>query len=252
MGSIAASLGEGEITGKRGLITGAAGGIGAASARHLAALGARLVLLDIERTKLEAVAAGIQKEGGEAIALVADVTDADAMVVAAGDMVQRLGGIDFAVCCAAVADSGSLAEGDPEQWRRVVEVNILGTLYTARAVFKYLQPAGGGGDVIIMGSVSGLETYEGEPLYLASKWALVGLGRSLRKEGRPDRIRVTLIEPGLVDTPMSRHSEFGAQLLESIRPLQPSDVADMIVFALLQPRYADLGEIVVRPVAQEL
>jgi NADP-dependent 3-hydroxy acid dehydrogenase YdfG len=210
-----------------------------------------LALVDIDTVKLDAVARAIRQAGGEANAITASVADPDAMQSAARSALEQFGGLNFAVCCAAAADSGSLAEGDLEQWRKVVDVNLLGTLYTARAVFKYLQE-GAGGDVIILGSVSGLETYEGEPLYLASKWGLVGLGRSLRKEGRPDHIRVTLIEPGLIDTPLSRRSQVGAQLLESIQPLMPAEVADLIVFALLQPDHADLGEIVVRPIEQEI
>lgn len=251
MASHAAALTGGSIEGHVGLITGAGGGVGQAVARHLATLGARLALIDIDRAKLDAVASAIQQSGGEVTQIAADVADPKAMEVAVRSTVERFGGLNFAVCCAALADSGGLADGDPEQWQKVVDVNLLGTLYTARAVFKHLKE-GGGGDLIILGSVSGLETYEGEPLYMASKWGLVGLGRSLRKEGRPDHIRVTLIEPGLIDTPLSRRSEFGARLLESTRPLHPVDVADLIVFALLQPKYADLGEIVVRPVDQEI
>jgi NADP-dependent 3-hydroxy acid dehydrogenase YdfG len=251
MTSLAATLTRGSIKGRVGLITGAGGGVGEAVARHLAALGARLALVDVDTAKLDALVRAIEQAGGEASPITASVTDPNAIQSATRSAAERFGGLNFAVCCAAVADSGSLAEGDPEQWRMVVDVNLLGTLYTARAVFKHLQE-GGGGDVIILGSVSGLETYEGEPLYLASKWGLVGLGRSLRKEGRPDRIRVTLIEPGLIDTPLSRRSKFGARLLESTRPLKPADVADLIVFALLQPSYADLGELVVRPIEQEI
>jgi len=251
MASHAAALTGGSIKGHAGLITGAGGGVGQAVARHLASLGARLALIDIDRARLDAIAGAIQKDGGEVTKIVADVAEPEAIDDAAKAAVEKFGGLNFAVCCAAVADSGGLADGDPDQWQKVVDVNLLGTLYTARAVFRHLKE-GGGGDLIILGSVSGLETYEGEPLYLASKWGLVGLGRSLRKEGRPDHIRVTLVEPGLIDTPLSRRSEFGARLLESTRPLHPADVADLIVFALLQPKYADLGEIVVRPVDQEI
>jgi NADP-dependent 3-hydroxy acid dehydrogenase YdfG len=251
MASHAVALTGGSIKGRAGLITGAAGGVGEAIARHLATLGARLALIDIDAAKLDAVTRSIQQGGGDVTQIAANVAEPEAIQTAARRAVARFGGLDFAVCCAAVADSGGLADGDPEQWQKVIDVNLLGTLYTARAVFSHLKE-GGGGDLIILGSVSGLETYEGEPLYLASKWGLVGLGRSLRKEGRPDHIRVTLIEPGLIDTPLSRRIELGAKLLETTRALNPADVADLIVFALLQPKYADLGEIVVRPIDQEI
>jgi NADP-dependent 3-hydroxy acid dehydrogenase YdfG len=236
----------GDLAGQAGIITGAGDGIGATTARELAGLGARLVLGDLAAEPIERLATAL----GEARAVHADVRSFEDTTRLAAVCLEAYGRIDFVVANAGVDETTSMTDGDPERWRAVVETNVLGTAYTIRSVLPHMR-ARGGGHVVLMASVSGRETYVGQPLYVASKWAVIGLGRSLRKEVRGDGIRVTLIEPGLVDTRLSRGSPLGQHLLESIQPLVPADVARAVAYALLQPAHVNVGELLVQPVEQE-
>jgi NADP-dependent 3-hydroxy acid dehydrogenase YdfG len=118
--------------------------------------------------------------------------------------------------------------------------------HTVRATLPTLV-AQGSGHVVITASISGRVTYVGEPIYIASKWALVGLGRALRKEVAPAGIRVTLIEPGIVDTPLVSGTEEGRRELALVRALDPADVARGVVFALAQPEHVDIDELMISP-----
>ena len=164
---------------------------------------------------------------------------------------ERLGRIDFVVANAGVSDAGTLATGDPAVWRTVVETNLLGAMHTVRATLPTLL-AQGDGHVVLMASVSGRKVYAGEPVYIASKWGVVGLGEALRQETVGTGVRVTLVEPGLVDTPLARNHPFAGDWLGKIVPLQPEDVARAVVWALAQPPHLAVNEVVLRPVAQEI
>jgi NADP-dependent 3-hydroxy acid dehydrogenase YdfG len=227
------------------LITGAAGGIGAAVARELAAPGVRLVLGTRPGEALEQVLADAAAAGAEAIAVEADVRDAAQAATLASTAEQRFDRIDLLVACAGVVDRGPVAEGDPERWRAVIETNLLGAAYCVRAVLPAMLRQGSG-HVILIASISGRETYVGEPLYIASKWGLVGFGHALRAEVGPAGVRVTLIEPGLVDTPLTRGSSAVRPLLEASAPLQPGDVARAVAYAYAQPPNVAISELVVR------
>ena len=111
----------------------------------------------------------------------------------------------------------------PERWRAVIETNLLGTIYSTHAVLPTMLRQGSG-HVLIMSSVSGRETYVGEPVYIASKWGLVGFAHALRLELIEAGIRVTVIEPGLVNTPLTRDNPKVRPLLDDIEPLTPEDV----------------------------
>lgn len=108
----------------------------------------------------------------------------------------------------------------------------------------------GRGDIVLTASVSGREIYVGEPIFIASKWGLVGFGHAVRKEVAPHGIRVTLIEPGMVDTPLTRLNPSLRPLLEAAEPLQPEDVARAIVYACTQPPHVVVSELTIRPQRQ--
>ena len=227
------------------IVTGAASGIGAAVARELAAPGVRLVLGTRPGEALPDVLATVAAAGAEAVAVEADVRDAEQAAALAATAEERFGRVDLLVACAGVADRGSVAEGDPERWRAVVETNLLGAAYCVRGVLPAMLRQGSG-HVVLIASVSGRDTYVGEPLYIASKWGLVGFGHALRQEVGPSGVRVTLIEPGLVDTPLTRGSAAVRPLLEASAPLGPEDVARAVAYAYAQPPNVSISELVVR------
>jgi NADP-dependent 3-hydroxy acid dehydrogenase YdfG len=227
------------------VVTGAASGIGAAVALELAAPGVRLVLGTLPGEAVEGVLADATAAGAEGVAVEADVRDAGQAAGLAAAAEQRFGRIDLLVACAGVADRGSVAGGDPERWRAVVETNLLGAAYCVRGVLPAMLRQGAG-HVVLIASVSGRESYVGEPLYIASKWGLVGFGHALRQEVGPAGVRVTLIEPGLVDTPLTRGSEAVRPLLEASAPLRPEDVARAVAYAYAQPPNVAISELVVR------
>jgi NADP-dependent 3-hydroxy acid dehydrogenase YdfG len=184
------------------------------------------------------------------LAVDADVRRLEDMQLAAGRCRDEFGRIDFVIANAGTCDQGSLAEGDPDVWRAVVETNLLGVAHTVRAVLPAMQEQGSG-HIVLMASVSGREIYEGQPMYIASKWGVVGLGNSLRRELAPQGIKVTLVEPGLVDTELSRATAPGA-FSDGAQPLDPDDVARAVAFAILEPPHVTINEIVLRPRHQAL
>jgi NADP-dependent 3-hydroxy acid dehydrogenase YdfG len=223
-----------DLTNSAGVITGAGKGIGAAIAAELASLGARVVACARTGADIDGVTSRIREAGGEATGVVADVRRFDDMVRLAETCVKSYGSLDFVVPNAGMVVLGTMSEGDPEEWRTLLETNVLGTAHTLRATLPYMKKQRRG-HVIIISSTSGRVTYTGEPMYVASKWALAGLGGSLRKEALEYGVRVTLIEPGLVDTPMIQATEEGRAELARIKAITAEDCAHAVAFALCQP-----------------
>lgn len=231
------------------VVTGASSGIGAATARALAAQGYRLALLARRADRLRQLA---QELGNDAVAIAADVTDRDALVAAADRIQQELGGADVLVNNAGVMLLGPFGTEQRDEARRMVEVNLLGAM-TATEVFL-AQLHDGGGDLINISSVAGRTARAGNAAYAATKWGMNGWSEALRQELQPD-IRVTLIEPGAVATELTDHitdanakktsEQFYAQLA-----ITADDIAEVIAFAVTRPRRMTLNEILVRPTAQ--
>lgn len=239
------------LNGQVGIITGGSRGIGAATALELAQLGARVIITGRTARDAEEVTERIHAAGGEALFVAADVRRYDDLERLCASCLARFGRIDFVVANAGIGDDGSLAAGDPARWQNVIETNVLGVAYTVRATLPVMQQQGNG-HIVIVASVAGRESYVGEPIYLASKWAVVGLGYALRKEALRAGVRVTLIEPGLTETPFTRAIPQLAEWMDQIEPLQAEDVAGAVAYALLQPRYVGVNEIVLRPLQQEI
>jgi NADP-dependent 3-hydroxy acid dehydrogenase YdfG len=233
------------------VITGGLSGIGAAVAREFAAVGARLVLCDRSLEREEAVLGPLRAAGADAVAIAADVREPGAMEAVAAAAVDRHGGLDVLVANAGIADQSSVADGDPARWRAVVETNLLGTIFSARAVLPSMLSAGAG-HIFIVSSVSGREAYAGEAAYIASKWGQVGFAHALRLEVRDHGIRVSVVEPGIVDTPLTRGNPVVRPLLEASEPLAPEDVARAIAYAYAQPAHVVLSEVTLRPLRQRV
>jgi NADP-dependent 3-hydroxy acid dehydrogenase YdfG len=185
----------------------------------------------------------------DAVVEVADVRDPEQLAGVAARTVSRWGRIDVLVANAGIADQSRLAEGDPAHWRAVVETNLLGTIFSIHAVLPQML-AQKSGHIFITSSVSGREAYPGEAVYIASKWAQVGLAHALRQEVMDRGVRVTVVEPGIVDTPLTRENPAVRRLLEAVEPLSPTDVAGAIVYAWSQPPRVVVSELTVRPLRQ--
>jgi NADP-dependent 3-hydroxy acid dehydrogenase YdfG len=220
------------------LITGASTGIGAETARHAAQAGYRLVLAARSLDKLEALA---EELGGEqrALAVRCDVTEWDdqqAMVAAA---LERFGRLDVAFANAGFGASRGFLADTTEHWRAMVLTNVLGAAYTVRATLPALKETTG--HILLTGSVAGRRAIPGS-LYSSTKWAISGMGESLRQDVDGTGIRVTLVEPGQVNTPFFDNPGEGR--------LEPDDIARAVMFAVAQPAHVDVNEILIRPTAQ--
>ena len=239
------------IAGQVALVTGAGSGIGAAIASTLADAGVRLVALDNRPKAAAATAAAIRADGGEAIEFGGDVQDYDDMARAVETAAARYGGIDILIACAGIAATGSIVATDPMRMREVVLTNTVGVMNGIRAALPTLL-ARGAGHIVVIASVSGRITYPEEAAYVASKHAAVAFADCLRQEVAAAGIRVSLIEPGVVNTPLVRSSPEALDLLPGVVPLDPVDVARAVRFVLEQPANVAITEIVIRPTHQVL
>lgn len=240
-----------KLDGLVGVITGAGTGIGAAIARDLGTCGMRLVLVGRRLEPLEARAAEVRAAGGEALAVTTDVRDYVAVEGAVDRAIERWGRLDVLVPNAAVADYGPIARADPALFRDVIETNVLGVLFAVRAALPQMERQGSG-HIVIISSASGRVTYVGEPAYVASKHATVAFADCLRQEVASSGIRVSLIEPGLVETPLIHVYPEADALVPGVRALDPDDIAGAVRYVLEQPGNVNVFEIVIRPTGQLL
>jgi len=217
------------------LITGASSGIGAETARQAAAAGYRLALCARSQDKLAAL---VDELGAErAFATTCDVTDfadQEKMVRAVLDHYGRIDAV-FANAGTGGRPAG-FASAPVDGWKTMVDVNILGVAYTLRATLDEVKKRQG--HVLLTGSVAGRRTLAGS-MYSATKWAVSAIGYGLREELKGSGVRVTLIEPGMVDTPFFKDPVPDA--------LQAEDVARAVIYALSQPKHVDVHELMVLP-----
>jgi NADP-dependent 3-hydroxy acid dehydrogenase YdfG len=234
------------------LITGASSGIGAATARALLARGHQVAVTGRDKHKLDDFAT----EAGDRdrlLGIVADAADWEATRDAVEQTVDRFGGLDVAIANAgfSTADNmgpAALGEGDPALWRAMVLTNVLGPALLTRAALPHLEASGG--RLVFIGSVAGLKNAPGN-LYSATKWAVTGLAENARMYATTRGIGVTLVNPGVVDTPFWQGSS--AQVALSARAhLSADPIAEAICFAIDQPAGVDLNTVTIRPVGQQI
>jgi NADP-dependent 3-hydroxy acid dehydrogenase YdfG len=220
------------------LITGASSGIGAATARHAAQDGFRLVLSARSVDKLEALASEL---GGDerALAVACDVTDWGQQEAMVAQALERFGRLDVAFANAGFGAARGFLSDDPERWREMVLTNVLGAAYTIRATLPPIKASTG--HILLTGSVAGRRAIPGS-LYSSTKWAISGMGESLRQDVDGTGVRVTVVEPGMVQTPFFDTPGEGR--------LEADDVARAVMFAVAQPPHVDVNEILIRPTAQ--
>jgi NADP-dependent 3-hydroxy acid dehydrogenase YdfG len=220
------------------LITGASSGIGAATARAAARAGYRVVLAARSADRLQALA---DELGGpeRAFALRCDVTEWEDQQALVAGALERFGRLDVAFANAGFGAARGFLEDSPEHWRAMVLTNVLGAAYTVRAALSAITDATG--HIVLTGSVAGRRAVPGS-LYSSTKWAITGMGESLRQDLNGTGVRVTVIEPGMVDTPFFDNPGQGR--------LEADDVARTVMFAVAQPPHVDVNEILIRPTAQ--
>ena len=220
------------------LITGASTGIGAATARHAAQAGHRLVLAARSVDKLEALAGEL---GGpeRAIAVGCDVTQWDDQETMAAAALSAFGRIDVVFANAGFGAGRGFQSETPEQWKRMVLTNVYGPALTIRATVDALRASTG--HLLLTGSVAGRRALPGS-LYSCTKWAVTAMGEAARQELDGTGVRVTLIEPGMVDTPFFDNRPTGA--------LEADDIARAVMYAVSQPPHVDVSEMLIRPTAQ--
>jgi NADP-dependent 3-hydroxy acid dehydrogenase YdfG len=236
--------------GRVAVVTGASSGIGEATARALAADGYRVALL---ARRLDCITALAEDLGNGSIAIQADVTDRDSIVAAAERVRQELGGADVLVNNAGIMLLGPFDSNQRDDYRQMVEVNLLGAI-TATEVFLD-QLKDGGGDIINVSSVAGRTARAGNGVYAATKWGLNGWSESLRQELLPD-VRVTLIEPGAIATELPTHTTHeatrqGVEQLYSQVIVTAEDIAEVIAFVVSRPKRLAIHEVLLRPANQE-
>ena len=246
----------GTLEGRKALITGASSGIGEATAVAMGREGAAVALGARRKERLDELVARIESEGGVATAIEADVSDEDQARSLVAGAHTELGGLDCLVNNAGVMLLGLVQGADTDEWRRMIDVNLLGLLYCTHAALPLIRD-GGGGDVVNVASVAGRTARMGLAAYNMTKWGVVGFSEALRQEARHLGVRVTCVEPGMVDTELQGHNrnpmvvERIEQAREQIgKVLEADDVARAVVYVVSQPKHVSVNEVMVRPTGE--
>jgi len=243
------------MDGKAVAITGASSGIGEATAVALAREGASVALGARRRDRIDALAARIEEAGGTAVALEVDVSDEEQARAFVTGAAERLGRLDVLINNAGVMLLGPVEQGDPGDWRRMVEVNLLGLLYCTHAALPIMREQGSG-DIVNISSIAGRFARAGSAVYNLTKFGVNAYSEGLRQEVTEGGIRVMVVEPGFVDTELQSHNQ-GAVLeaIEGMREqigevLVPDDIANGILYAVSQPQHVSVNEVLIRPTRQ--
>lgn len=242
-----------ELEGEVAIVTGASSGIGAATARALGDEGMAVALAARREDRLTDLADEIDDGPGEALVVPTDVTDRDAVDDLVETTVDEFGDLDVLVNNAGVMLLQKVADADPDDWRTMVEVNLLGLMHASKAALPHLR---GGGDLVQVSSVAGRETSQTAAGYNATKWGVNGFTDALRKEETENGVRTTIVEPGAVETELQDHipdEEVKQRIegwVESMEALQPEDIAAAVLYAVGQPRHVSINELLVRPTDQ--
>lgn len=243
------------IEGKVVVITGASSGLGEATARLLAAAGARVVLGARRGARLEALAGELTQAGGEALAVVTDVTDAGQVKGLVDAAAERYGRIDVMLNNAGLMPQSLLEHLKVDEWDRMIDVNVKGVLYGVAAALPYMK-AQRAGHIINVSSVAGHKVGPGSAVYAATKYAVRALSEGLRQEVKPYNLRTTVISPGAVATELPNTitdpgvAETIGKFYEDVAV--PADAfARTVAFAIGQPDEVDVNEILFRPTRQE-
>ncbi len=242
---------------RKALVTGASSGIGEATALALAEAGATVALAARRKDRLEALAERIGAGGGSAHAFEVDVSDETAAHSLVEGAAEQMGGLDILVNNAGVMLLGPIEGADTEEWRQMIGVNVLGLLYCTQAALPLIRESGGG-NIVNISSVAGRVASMGSGVYNFTKFGVVGFSEALRQEAMHSGIRVTVIEPGFVETELQGHNTnpVVVEAIEKMREqtgevLTAEDIAGAIRYVVGQPPRVNIGELLIRPTGQQ-
>jgi NADP-dependent 3-hydroxy acid dehydrogenase YdfG len=249
------------LDGTVALVTGASSGIGEATARSLAARGAKVAVAARRLERLERLATEIGGEGHTALAIESDITDQEQAIAAVDRTVAELGRLDVVVNNAGQMLLGPIEDAPTEEWDRMIDLNLKGLINTTHAALPHLLAAAadserGCADVVNISSVAGRVARAGSGVYNLTKHGVGAFSESFRQEFASRKIRSTIIEPGAVDTELSDHIREGVreqvrERFADIQMLEAADIADAIVYAVTRPWHVSLNEILIRPTEQQ-
>ncbi|AXC10498.1 Short chain dehydrogenase [Acidisarcina polymorpha] len=251
-----ASEGKFTVQGKTVFITGASSGIGAACARAFAGEGARLLLAARRMDRLQALQPELLNAGAlEVHLLELDVREGPKVESSIAGLPSEWQAIDVLINNAGLSRGlDKLQEGKPEDWDEMIDTNVKGLLYVTRAVVPGMIERGTG-HVVNLGSTAGEMTYPKGAVYCATKAAERAINDGLRQDVLGTPLRVTSVDPGMVETPFSEvrfrgDTKRAAQVYEGVTPLKPEDIADAILWAVTRPAHVNIARILLTPVDQ--
>ncbi|HEY7835865.1 MAG TPA: SDR family NAD(P)-dependent oxidoreductase [Solirubrobacteraceae bacterium] len=242
------------LSGRVVAITGASSGIGEATALACAEAGAAVSLAARRTERIEQLAARIEKEGGRALAITADVGEEDQARAFVERTASELGRLDALVNNAGTMLLGPIADAPTEEWRRMIHINVFGVLYCTHAALPLMREQGSG-HIVNVSSVAGRFARAGSGVYNLTKFGVGAFSESLRQEVSPLGLRVTVIEPGAVATELSEHNrpeirEVIRGVFKDVEPLRSEDIAAGILYAIGAPENVAVNELLIRPARQ--
>lgn len=248
------------LDGTVALVTGASSGIGEASARALASQGAAVAVAARRKQRLDELVRKIEGDGGRALAIETDVTDREQAQIAVRHTVEELGRLDTVVNNAGVMLLGPILDAPIDEWDRMIELNLQGLLYVAHAALPHLLKAADDeprrvADLVNISSVAGRVARSGSGVYNLTKHGVGAFSESARQELAGRHLRVSLVEPGAVDTELSDHvrEDVRDQMMKrfgNIERLRSEDIADAISYIVTRPRHVAINELLIRPTEQ--
>ena len=249
------------LDGTVALVTGASSGIGEATARELARLGAAVAIAARRKDRLDALAREIEAAGGTALAVEADVRDQAQVQALVAQVVDALGRLDVVINNAGQMLLGQIEGAPTEEWERMIDLNVKGLLYVTHAALPHLLAAAEQeprrvADIVNISSVAGRVARRGSGVYNLTKHGVGAFSESLRQEVTRRHVRVSLVEPGAVATELTDHlrEEVREQMRERLTDMErmeSEDIADAIAYVVTRPRRVAINEVLIRPTEQE-
>jgi NADP-dependent 3-hydroxy acid dehydrogenase YdfG len=245
----------GRLAGKTAVVTGASSGIGEATVRALVAEGATVVAGARRKERLEELVEEVTQVGGKMVGVECDITDEKQAQDLVRRAVEEFGRVDVLVNNAGIMLLSKIERGLSDEWRRMFDVNVIGLLYATHAAIGYMKEQGSG-HIVNISSVAGRRVRPTTGVYSGTKFAVNAISEALRQELLEDSVRVTVIEPGVVETELQSHmtDEEAIESLDAMRErldaLQAEDIANAIAYAVTQPERVSVNEVLIRPTQQ--